>query len=227
MSTQVTVHREQRFTNCFNVHDAGNEMGLLIKNIESVYGQQISLDEQVLPCKPPSYASQGPSRHILILRPLHPQSKKSDREKAVVEDKWKRSTERIPCLRTPQRKSHPSWRSSRPGLLFEPTTRPTPCAYLPSACCHFSRSHVLCVFALSASVGIATSCANLIERFGDRYTSGQHQQLLSCFVRPSYIPPAGLRQHVTFDYIRRPRSTMSQAQPAAELGGRNHCSVPS
>ena len=47
MSTQVTVHREQRFTNCFNVHDAGNEMGLLIKNIESVYGQQISLDEQV------------------------------------------------------------------------------------------------------------------------------------------------------------------------------------
>ena len=48
MSTQVTVHREQRFTNCFNVHDAGNEMGLLIKNIESVYGQQSSLDEQAL-----------------------------------------------------------------------------------------------------------------------------------------------------------------------------------
>ena len=102
MSTQVTVHREQRFTNCFNVHDAGNEMGLLIKNIESVYGQQISLDEQVLPCEPPSYASQGPSRHILILRPLHPQSKKSDREKAVVEDKLRRTTAELQQLRQHQ-----------------------------------------------------------------------------------------------------------------------------
>ena len=64
MSTQVTVHREQRFTNCFNVHDAGNEMGLLIKNIESVYGQQISLDEQV---SSPASPRHTPRRGLLAI----------------------------------------------------------------------------------------------------------------------------------------------------------------
>ena len=32
MSTQVTVHREQRFTNCFNVHDAGNGASSIMWN---------------------------------------------------------------------------------------------------------------------------------------------------------------------------------------------------
>ena len=36
-STQFTVHREQRIAGCVSMHDPKAEMGLLMKNIESVY----------------------------------------------------------------------------------------------------------------------------------------------------------------------------------------------